>query len=331
MVTADAIGAEGPPDRLDFSTTNLDAFQEVLSRLLQPRQPPPVARGRPEARHRPSLRYRRAGSLAFAEIFYDQDVDIDVGIVDDCYVLQVPQTAGFAARSGGRDREFSVGEAHLAHPGQRLDLRWRGGCRTLVVRHPRRTVADQLTRLLQGTAAPPLPDRLSLGTPDGAGFACWLALLREEADRGSPLLATTHAQRQAEQMLIALMLGAAGLLDMAMPVHAPAASYYVKRARDFIHANLAEPIGLADIVAAGGVSVRTLYAGFRRELDQPPMAYLKALRLDRARAVLLAGDPAATRLTDVAAHWGFLHFGRFAQNYRARFGERPSDTLRRAS
>ena len=30
-----------------------------------------------------------------------------------------------------------------------------------------------------------------------------------------------------------------------------------------------------------------------------------------------------------ALGWGFSHFGRFAQLYRERFGERPSETLRR--
>jgi hypothetical protein len=29
--------------------------------------------------------------------------------------------------------------------------------------------------------------------------------------------------------------------------------------------------------------------------------------------------------------WGFLHLSRFAAGYHARFGEKPSETLRRAS
>lgn len=324
-----AEGTDGPPDRLDFSTTDLEAFQDVLGRLLQPTQPPPVVRARPKARHRPRLSYRRAGDLAFADIHYNQDLEIDVGIVDDCYVLQVPQTVGFEARLGPRYADFPVGDAQLAHPGQRLALRWRGGCRTLVVRHARRTVAEHLARLQQREATVALPERLSLTTQAGAGFSRFLSLLRGEAERDSPLLMTPLAQRLAEQMLIALMLDAAGLLDQAERRAGSASCYYVKRARDFIHANAAEPIGLSDIVAAGGVSVRTLYAGFRRELGLPPMGYLKALRLDCARDDLLAGDPTVTRVTDVAAAWGFLHFGRFAADYRARFGEKPSDTLRR--
>ncbi|MEU6280948.1 helix-turn-helix domain-containing protein [Streptomyces sp. NPDC047028] len=33
-------------------------------------------------------------------------------------------------------------------------------------------------------------------------------------------------------------------------------------------------------------------------------------------------------MADVARRWGFAHQGRFAERYRARFGEPPSRTLR---
>ncbi|MNW20549.1 transcriptional regulator EutR [compost metagenome] len=36
-----------------------------------------------------------------------------------------------------------------------------------------------------------------------------------------------------------------------------------------------------------------------------------------------------TGVRDVAQKYGFLHLGHFAAQYRARFGERPSDTRSR--
>lgn len=317
-------------DRLDFATTDIDAFQDVLARLLQPRQPAPVVDGRPGARHHPRLHYRRAGDLAFASIYYDQDVRIEVSEVADCFFLQIPETVGFEALLEGRYVDFPVGAVQLAGPGRRLSLRWRGGCRSLVVRSRSTTVADHLARLSQAEPMPRLPEKLLLSTPPGASLARFIGVLRGEAERDSPLFNTPLACRQAEHMLVALLLEAAGLLEEPERAPAPPSCYYVKRAQDFIHANVAEPIGLADIVVAGGVSVRALYAGFRRELGQPPMAYLKALRLDRTRAALTDADPGTTRVTDVAAEWGFFHFGKFAADYRSRFGEKPSETLRRA-
>jgi transcriptional regulator GlxA family with amidase domain len=59
-----------------------------------------------------------------------------------------------------------------------------------------------------------------------------------------------------------------------------------------------------------------------------PTAYVRAVRLDRVHADLLC--PAGTgSVSDVAMKWGFFHLGRFAQQYRDRFGVLPSQTVRR--
>lgn len=63
-----------------------------------------------------------------------------------------------------------------------------------------------------------------------------------------------------------------------------------------------------------------------RDNDVSPMQYLKDLRLERASAELLGGS---THVAGVALRWGFGHLGRFSADYRARFGEYPSETVRR--
>jgi transcriptional regulator GlxA family with amidase domain len=35
-------------------------------------------------------------------------------------------------------------------------------------------------------------------------------------------------------------------------------------------------------------------------------------------------------VTDTALRWGFSHFGRFAESYRAQYGQTPNQTLRSA-
>ncbi|MFP5477787.1 MAG: helix-turn-helix domain-containing protein, partial [Gammaproteobacteria bacterium] len=37
----------------------------------------------------------------------------------------------------------------------------------------------------------------------------------------------------------------------------------------------------------------------------------------------------STHVAGVALRWGFGHLGRFSADYRARFGEYPSETVRR--
>ena len=62
----------------------------------------------------------------------------------------------------------------------------------------------------------------------------------------------------------------------------------------------------------------------------PPMNYLRHLRLHRVRAALtyVSQTRSPVAVTAVASRWGFVHLGRFAQQYRQLFGEAPSETLR---
>jgi AraC-like DNA-binding protein len=117
-------------------------------------------------------------------------------------------------------------------------------------------------------------------------------------------------------------------LEPDAPTPTDVAPYYVKRAEDFIVARLADDIGMIDIVAASGVSARTLHYGFRRRHGFGPMAWLKQRRLERVRPELARADPATTTVTEVAVRWRFWHLGRFARSYQARFGESLSQTLK---
>lgn len=74
-----------------------------------------------------------------------------------------------------------------------------------------------------------------------------------------------------------------------------------------------------------GVSRRTLQNCFQEALGIRPATYLRAVRLNGARrAIKNCGS-----VTEAATTWGFWHFGRFARDYRALFGELPSMTARR--
>ena len=95
-----------------------------------------------------------------------------------------------------------------------------------------------------------------------------------------------------------------------------------------MEANADEPLTPQELARVGCMSVRTLHASFQQVFGESPMAHLRTLRLDHVRAELVRSDPALVRVTDVAMRWGFFHQSRFAQQYRERFGELPSATLR---
>lgn len=112
-------------------------------------------------------------------------------------------------------------------------------------------------------------------------------------------------------------------------VHLPAPRH-IRRAVEFMHANVGEPITMQNVAEASGVSIRALEGGFRTFKGTTPSAYLRAMRLRAAREDLL--DPSNRQLLrDICLKWGFFHFGRFAASYRTAFGETPSETRRRSN
>lgn len=140
---------------------------------------------------------------------------------------------------------------------------------------------------------------------------------------------------ERDLVAVALMDSAIALIVSSFELGAvaddPSASMprTLRRAIAFIEDNAASPISSADIAAAARLSVRGLQGLFLRELGISPTAYLRGARLDAARAELLRSDADTAQVSQVAVRWGFSHLSRFAQDYRGRFGELPSVTLRR--
>jgi AraC-like DNA-binding protein/tetratricopeptide (TPR) repeat protein len=103
----------------------------------------------------------------------------------------------------------------------------------------------------------------------------------------------------------------------------------LKKAIERLEAEPERPWRLCDLAVVCGVSPRTLQKHFRLFLGSAPRRFVRELRFDRARQELLGGCEEA-RVTEIATRCGFDHFGRFATEYRRRYGETPSTTLRRA-
>ena len=104
----------------------------------------------------------------------------------------------------------------------------------------------------------------------------------------------------------------------------------VREATEYALAHVSEPVTVADLCFKLNISRRMLNYCFQEVLGTNPVNYLRSLRLNGARRALR--DPAirSASIQDVACKWGFWHLSRFAGEYRALFGELPSDTLRRS-
>lgn len=102
----------------------------------------------------------------------------------------------------------------------------------------------------------------------------------------------------------------------------------VRACETYMREHIDESISLQDLSDACGFRPRSLINAFEAFTGVSPMAYLKALRLNGVREALGAAGRENVRIIDVAMDWGFEHMGHFAADYRAMFGERPSETSR---
>jgi AraC-like DNA-binding protein/Flp pilus assembly protein TadD len=110
--------------------------------------------------------------------------------------------------------------------------------------------------------------------------------------------------------------------------HAPPMPRPVRRALDTMHANIGHRWAVRELARVAGTSARSLQRQFLAFVGKPPRAVLQDIGFEHARRELLKGAP-GERVMDVACRCGFQHFGRFSVEYRRRYGETPSQTLRR--
>jgi transcriptional regulator GlxA family with amidase domain len=105
-------------------------------------------------------------------------------------------------------------------------------------------------------------------------------------------------------------------------------SWQVRRAEEYIETHWNEPITIASLARATAASARSIFFHFKNSRGQSPMSFVKQVRLEHARE-MLQHSRVSHSVTEVAVDCGFGNLGHFAGDYFKRFGERPSDTLKR--
>jgi len=207
------------------------------------------------------------------------------------------------------------------------------GCGRFTLSLSRDALVRQLAALLGRPVNEPLrfDPALALDRGHGRGLANHIRAVVDDIEDDDALLHSPLARSTFEQFVItALLFSHPHNYSAELQGDTRrAATRDVRRAIDYIEGHLTAPITLADIATAAGVAGRVLFKHFRRCTGTSPMAYLRDARFQRVREALRKARP-SDRIVDIAALWGFDHIGRFAIEYRRRFGEKPSATKARS-
>ncbi|MFJ9828237.1 AraC family transcriptional regulator [Streptomyces sp. NPDC101160] len=274
------------------------------------------------------------GPLMIGDLSCGADVRMRFGELG-AFHLNAPMSGTMEVRQGrsGRRLLATPEEAMLLDPsGDTFLDRWTGDCRSLSVKISAAALEERLEALLGRPPGARLTFGPGLDITRGPGLS-WVTFARQVAAGalvGDGL--ATHelvARPLQEALLNGLLLAAdhAWRDELDRPA-GPARPAPVKRVMDAVRARPEHPFTTTELAALARVSVRRLQESFREYVGMSPMAYVRQVRLDRVHEELRTGDPDGLAVGEVAWRWGFTHPGRFAAQYRARFGEPPSRTLR---
>ncbi len=273
------------------------------------------------------------GALSFNRLGYGAELDIVATALPDFYLFQITLQGELVLSFEDHVIRLQPGSIFVMNPGVPYRKHWNADSRQLLVRIPVRMLERRLMHDLGITSLKPV--RFApVGIRSTVHVTAFLrqmgAMCQDLADAAG--VSTRPFVADALEALFLSMLLAALPHDSSEALTrppSPAAPYYVNRAEHYMRNHARRDVSMADLSVAAGVTDRTLQEGFRRFRGAPPMQVLRNIRLDMARDELMRGLDVSRTVTDVAIDSGFSHLGRFAKSYADRFGEAPSETLRR--
>jgi AraC-like DNA-binding protein len=259
-----------------------------------------------------SHRQAKLCDVSLGMLRYGTEVEV-VAPALDCYMAQLTLDGEVAFRTERFEIALKAGTLFVMNPGLRYRKTWSRDAHQLMIKIPRQRLLAHAARPVRFAPAASHMDRAD-------GLVGLIAHLCSDLANASGLTRHSELRREMESLLLSALI-ATQPCDQRDEVPS-----YLQRAEAHLRAHSGRSVGLDELVAITGTSERTLQQAFRHYRGCSPSEFSRNLRLDAARDALLAGEG----VTQAALAFGFAHFGRFAQSYAARFGEKPSETVKRA-
>lgn len=264
-----------------------------------------------------------ASTLLYA--VYHGHAEVTALVPMEYYTLQLVLHGGMDVMTDRGGRRVGAGQSCVISPGEQLRLRFAPGTVQLAAKLPRPVVEQAYSRIGAEPAGRLVFD---MRVPEDSPWPAMLRLAVDTVDRFDTGVLPAGTGVEIERMLVTSVLLAQPHDRAEAMVRGGALRGYRAAgvAAELLAADPAAALQPADLARAAGVSLRTLQEGFRSRFGTSLTAHQRALRLEHAHRLLTAARDDAT-VTDIALACGFLHLGRFARDYRLRYGVAPSRTL----
>ncbi len=311
-----------------FKLDELDAIRQRVGSVFKPHELSAATSGNCVSA---CMHHVNFGQFSLNRLEYGAPVIIDPGRLESFFLIQVPIHGEAQIKCGERDFISSSSKASFISPTLPLWMRWEAASPQLALRIERSEIEHHFSQHLGHMPEQPVEffPEIDLTSPAGNYFLQLMAMLIDSVAQSDHPIHQPLVLKQFESLLInTLIYSQPHNLQRILesPRHQPISPYYVKRTEEYIRSHAHEALTIEQLAEYAGVSVRTLFAGFREFCGTSPMAYLRDLRLEKVHAELSSQQHSS--ITEVAYRWGFAHLGRFAQEYKRRYGVSPSATVR---
>jgi AraC-like DNA-binding protein len=311
-----------------LDTRSPDEARDVIGKIFCPHFLNPAGR-RSLNFHARHHSVRQAG-YSVNYVLYGSEVEIDPGELSQFFLLQVPVKGNANVRCGTSLAEVQAGKtASLLSPSLPTRMTWNEGCEKLIILIRRDVMENQFAALADRPCrAIEFAAGIDLGSAAGRVLGHHVGLMLGAAD---DLAAMPEAyQVMLRDSLTTLLLTSFPHSQQALfqRPSLPSAPASVRCAEEFIAEHAERDISMSDIASAAGVCLRSLQEAFKRSRGLTLTEAVQNTRLENFRKALLDRD-APHSVADLALASGLGHLGRAAAVYRSRYGETPSETLKR--
>jgi AraC-like DNA-binding protein len=246
--------------------------------------------------------------------------------------LQIGMSGVAVTQSGGVATTIDSRQSCITSPGRTARTEFGPTYEQLLLRVKTSALDAKLTALLGTKPRRPIEfePAVSNDMPQAVNLRRMIAFVNGQLDSSTDLPALVLAELQQAitlQFLSAYRHNYSRFLENEARAAAPK---HVRKVEEYIEANWMQPINIDTLTGLTGISARGIFKAFQRSRGYSPMAFAKQIRLRHAHTMLATGR-SQTTVTATAFACGFANLGHFARDYRAVYGERPSETLDRSS
>lgn len=233
----------------------------------------------------------------------------------------------------GKSHTASLNNGVVVNPGFKIKNIRYSRSKTLVINTSFSTLKRHLEELTGEPLNSPIKffTNIDLTKGHGAHFLKIMSNLSFDASYDKGLLHDPGIRRGYCELILGAILSLPhNYSNFLQPADsAVMAPRLVQQAEEYMRSHFGECITITDLTREFQCTQKVLFSSFRSSRDYTPMAFLLEQRLQAARQRFLDPNFKSYNISEIAYSCGFAHLGRFSSHYKRRFGELPSETLKK--